>query len=242
MAAPPESVRVLVVDDEDGITELLSLAVTEAGWQPFRAGDGASALRAARRCAPHAVVLDWMLPDMDGLRVLRGLRAEHPELPVLFLTARDALEHRIDGLAAGADDYVTKPFSLEEVVLRLRGLLRRAGAAPQQPAGPVLALGGLLLDEHAREVHRDGEPVRLTAKEFDLLGYLMHNPRQVLSKAQILGAVWSGGGDAFDAGGNLVEVYISNLRRKIDKGRVPMIHTVRGVGYAIKCPDAGERP
>lgn len=237
MAVLAESVRVLVVDDEDGIAELLSLAVTEAGWQPFRAGDGLTALRTARRCAPHAVVLDWMLPDMDGLQVLRGLRAEHPELPVLFLTARDSIEYRIDGLAAGADDYVTKPFSLEEVVLRLRGLLRRCGAAPQQAAGPVLALGGLLLDEDTREVHRDGEPVRLTAKEFDLLAYLIGNPRQVLSKAQILGAVWSGGGDSFDAGGNLVEVYISSLRRKIDKGRAPMIHTVRGVGYALRCPE-----
>ncbi|MFJ4841645.1 response regulator transcription factor [Streptomyces sp. NPDC088746] len=226
--------RVLIVDDEANLTELLSLAVRDAGWQPFEAPDGASALRAARSCAPHVVCLDGMLPDMDGLHVLRSLRAEQPRLPVLMLTARDGLDHRIDGLSAGADDYVTKPFSVREVVLRLRALLRRAGAE-RAPEPEALVLGGLVLVGATREVHRDGEPVHLTAKEFDLLALLLSHPRQVLSKAQILSRVWS---ESFDGGGNLVEVYISGLRRKIDRGRAPMIRTVRNVGYAIGPPDA----
>ncbi|BBC32173.1 putative two-component system response regulator [Streptomyces graminofaciens] len=230
-------VRVLIVDDEPGLTQLLSVAVTEAGWRPYPAADGQSALKAARGCAPHAVVLDGMLPDLDGLQVLRRLRHENPKLPVLMLTARDALEHRIDGLSAGADDYVTKPFSLEEVVLRLRGLLRRAGVEESRPSDDrALVLGDLVLTEESREVHRDGTPVRLTAKEFDLLSLMLSHPRQVLSKAQILDHVWS---SSFDGGGNLVEVYISSLRRKIDKGRAPMIHTVRGVGYAIRAGEDG---
>ncbi|MEU9736856.1 response regulator transcription factor [Streptomyces sp. NPDC048002] len=224
-------VRVLVVDDEPGLCEVLSVAVTEAGWQPYPALDGQSALRLARGCAPHAVVLDGMLPDLDGLHVLRRLRAEQPDLPVLMLTARDALEHRLDGLEAGADDYVTKPFSLEEVVLRLRGLLRRAGGEHARSEDSVRVLGDLVMSRETREVHRAGRPVRLTAKEFELLGLFLDHPRQVLSKAQILDRVWSG---SFDGGGNLVEVYVSSLRRKIDKGRAPMLHTVRGLGYLIR--------
>ncbi|MGX5187025.1 response regulator transcription factor [Streptomyces avermitilis] len=229
-------VRVLIVDDEPALTELLSVAVTEAGWRPYPAADGHSALRLARGCAPHAVVLDGMLPDLDGLQVLRRLRYESPKLPVLMLTARDALERRIEGLAMGADDYVTKPFSLEEVVLRLRGLLRRAGSAGSRADDSVRVLGDLVLTEETREVHRDGTPIGLTAKEFDLLALLLNHPRQVLSKAQILEHVWS---STFDGGGNLVEVYISNLRRKIDKGRAPMIRTVRGLGYAIRSAEDG---
>lgn len=229
-----DRVRVLIVDDEPGLTELLSVAVTEAGWRPYPAADGESALRVARGCAPHAVVLDGMLPDLDGIQVLRRLRYERPKLPVLMLTARDALEYRLDGLEAGADDYVTKPFSLEEVVLRLRGLLRRSGAEEGRSEGSARVLGDLVLSEDTREVHRDGTPVQLTAKEFDLLSLLLSHPRQVLSKAQILDRVWS---SSFDGGGNLIEVYISSLRRKLDKGRAPMIHTVRGVGYAIRPPE-----
>ncbi|MDX3584189.1 response regulator transcription factor [Streptomyces europaeiscabiei] len=230
-------VRVLIVDDEPGLTELLSVAVTEAGWRAYPAADGHSALRVARGCAPHAVVLDGMLPDLDGLQVLRRLRYENPRLPVLMLTARDGLEHRIDGLAAGADDYVTKPFSLEEVVLRLRGLLRRSGVEETRSSDDGdLVLGDLVFSTRTREVRRAGTPVRLTAKEFDLLGLLLGHPRQVLSKAQILDHVWS---SSFDGGGNLVEVYISSLRRKIDKGRAPMIHTVRGLGYAIRAGEDG---
>ncbi|MFG3021418.1 response regulator transcription factor [Streptomyces sp. NPDC048254] len=229
-------VRVLIVDDEPGLTELLSVAVAEAGWRPYPALDGQSALRLARGCAPHAVVLDGMLPDLDGLQVLRRLRYEMPRLPVLMLTARDAVEHRIDGLAAGADDYVTKPFSLEEVVLRLRGLLRRAGTEQPTVDDSVRVLGDLVLTGESREVQRAGTPIRLTAKEFDLLSLFLDHPRQVLSKAQILDHVWS---TSFDGGGNLVEVYISSLRRKIDRGRTPMIHTVRGMGYVVRPVEDG---
>ncbi|MGW7541984.1 response regulator transcription factor [Streptomyces sp. NPDC054770] len=229
-------VRVLIVDDEPGLTELLSAAVADAGWRPYPALDGQTALRLARGCAPHAVVLDGMLPDLDGLQVLRRLRYEMPRLPVLMLTARDAIEHRIDGLEAGADDYVTKPFSLEEVVLRLRGLLRRAGTERPPPDDSVRVLGDLVLTGESREVQRAGAPIRLTAKEFDLLSLLLDHPRQVLSKAQILDHVWS---TSFDGGGNLVEVYISSLRRKIDRGRAPMIHTVRGMGYVVRPVEDG---
>ncbi|MEV6480019.1 response regulator transcription factor [Streptomyces sp. NPDC051576] len=229
-------VRVLIVDDEPALTELLSVAVTEAGWRPYPAPDGQSALRIARGCAPHAVVLDGMLPDLDGVQVLRRLRYENPRLPVLMLTARDAIEHRLDGLEAGADDYVTKPFSLEEVVLRLRGLLRRAGGERTPTDDSVRVLGDLTLSGETREVRRAGESIQLTAKEFDLLTLLLDHPRQVLSKAQILDHVWS---TCFDGGGNLVEVYISSLRRKIDRGRAPMIHTVRGMGYAIRPVEDG---
>ncbi|MFF4115899.1 response regulator transcription factor [Streptomyces sp. NPDC001714] len=229
-------VRVLIVDDEPGLTELLSAAVADAGWRPYPALDGQTALRLARGCAPHAVVLDGMLPDLDGLQVLRRLRYEMPRLPVLMLTARDAIEHRIDGLEAGADDYVTKPFSLEEVVLRLRGLLRRAGSEQPPADDSVRVLGDLVLSGESREVQRAGTPIRLTAKEFDLLSLLLDHPRQVLSKAQILDHVWS---TSFDGGGNLVEVYISSLRRKIDRGRAPMIHTVRGMGYVVRPVEDG---
>ncbi|MEW2398084.1 response regulator transcription factor [Streptomyces sp. NPDC046862] len=228
------TVRVLIVDDEPELTELLSAAVTEAGWRPFTAEDGQGALRLARGCAPHVVVLDGMLPDVDGVEVLRSLRRENARLPVLMLTARDALEHRIDGLSSGADDYVTKPFSLEEVMLRLRGLLRRTGVGEAEHEGSVRVLGDLVLAERTREVQRGGTPIPLTAKEFDLLRFLLSHPHQVLSKGQILDHVWNA---SFDGGGNLVEVYVYGLRAKIDKGRAPMIHTVRGVGYAIRAAE-----
>ncbi|MFF4835953.1 response regulator transcription factor [Streptomyces sp. NPDC001315] len=228
------AVRVLIVDDEPELTELLSVAVTEAGWQPFLAEDGRSALSIARGCAPHAVVLDWMLPDVDGLQVLRRLRHENTKLPVLMLTARDTVDHRIDGLSAGADDYVTKPFSLQEVMLRLRGLLRRAGSEEASEDESVRVLGDLVLAEKTRQVQRGGTPIPLTAKEFDLLSFFMSHPRQVLSKAQILDHVWN---SSFDGEGNLVEVYIYSLRSKVDKGRASMIHTVRGAGYVIRATE-----
>ncbi|MFI8995718.1 response regulator transcription factor [Streptomyces sp. NPDC053542] len=223
-------VRVLVVDDEASLTDLLSMALRYEGWDIRSAGDGASALRAAREWRPDAVLLDVMLPDLDGLTVLGRLRRDLPDVPVLFLTAKDAVEDRIAGLTAGGDDYVTKPFSLEEVVARLRGLLRRAGAAAVRPSS-VLAVGDLVLDEDSHEVSRGGVDIHLTATEFELLRYLMRNPRRVLSKTQILDRVWS-----YDFGGqaNVVELYISYLRRKIDAGRSPMIHTRRGAGYLIK--------
>ncbi|WP_329120261.1 response regulator transcription factor [Streptomyces sp. NBC_01465] len=223
-------VRVLVVDDEASLAELLSMALRYEGWEVRSAGDGAGAVRSARDFRPDAVVLDVMLPDMDGLQVLGRLRRELPEVPVLFLTAKDSVEDRIAGLTAGGDDYVTKPFSLEEVVARLRGLIRRSGTAALRSES-LLAVGDLTLDEDSHEVVRSGTSIHLTATEFELLRFLMRNPRRVLSKAQILDRVWS-----YDFGGqaNVVELYISYLRRKIDAGRTPMIHTRRGAGYLIK--------
>jgi two-component system, OmpR family, response regulator len=223
-------VRVLVVDDEETLAELVSMALRMEGWEIRSAGTGSEAVRTAREFRPDAVVLDWMLPDFDGLQVLTKLRAEAPNLPVLFLTARDAVEDRIAGLTAGGDDYVTKPFSLEEVVLRLRALLRRSRVVSASQ-GSTLAVGDLTLDEDSREVHRAGESISLTATEFELLRFLMRNPKRVLSKAQILDRVWS-----YDFGGqaNIVELYISYLRKKIDAGREPMIHTMRGAGYVLK--------
>ncbi|GHI36290.1 DNA-binding response regulator [Streptomyces violascens] len=225
-------VRILVVDDEPDLTEVLSGALRSEGWDVRSAADGASALSAAAAFRPDAVVLDWMLPDLDGLHVLREMRAGLPDVCVLFLTARDSVEDRIAGITAGGDDYVTKPFSLEEVLARLRGLLRRAGMA-REPGGNRLVVGDLVMDEDAMEVSRAGRLVDLSRTEFELLRFLMRNPRRVLSKDQILDRVWS-----YDFGGraHIVELYISYLRKKIDAGRVPLIHTVRGVGYVLK-PD-----
>ncbi|TRV80451.1 response regulator transcription factor [Streptomyces sp. 130] len=223
-------VRVLVVDDEASLTELLSMALRYEGWEVRSAGDGATAVRTARSFRPDVVILDVMLPDMDGLAVLGRLRRELSDVPVLFLTARDAVEDRIAGLTAGGDDYVTKPFSLEEVVARLRGLIRRSGTAAARSESQ-LVVGDLMLDEDSHEVSRGGKNIHLTATEFELLRFLMRNPRRVLSKAQILDRVWN-----YDFGGqaNVVELYISYLRKKIDAGRSPMIHTRRGAGYLIK--------
>jgi two-component system OmpR family response regulator len=235
-AAPPglrpdgTKIRVLVVDDEPSLAELLASVLRYEGWDIATAGDGMSAVRTAREFKPDAVVLDVMLPDFSGLEVLRRLRAELPQVCVLFLTARDAVEDRVAGITAGGDDYVTKPFSLEEVLARLRGLLRRAGVT-QARAGTQLTVGDLVMDEDAREVYRAGELIELTATEFELLRFLMRNPRRVLSKAQILDRVWN-----YDFGGqaHIVELYISYLRKKIDSGREPLIHTVRGVGYVLR--------
>ena len=222
-------VRVLVVEDEVSLAELLTMALRYEGWDVRGAGDGLSAVRTAREFGPDLVVLDIMLPDIDGLEVLRRLRAGTPTLPVLFLTAKDAVEDRIAGLTVGGDDYVTKPFSLEEVMARLRALLRRSGMTVART--PAVVVGDLVLDEDSREVCRDGDIVELTATEFELLRYLMRNPRRVLSKAQILDQVWH-----YDFGGNsnVVELYISYLRKKVDAGRPPMIHTMRGAGYVLK--------
>jgi two-component system OmpR family response regulator len=226
--------RVLVVDDEPNIAELLRMALRYEGWDVEVALTGSQAVSTARKQVPDAVVLDMMLPDFDGMEVLRRLRADHPDVPVLFLTARDAVEDRVAGLTAGGDDYVTKPFSLEEVVARLRALMRRAGAQ-QTAEHSVLMVGDLVLDEDSHEVSRGGTPVNLTATEFELLRYLMRNPKRVLSKAQILDRVWN-----YDFGGqaNVVELYISYLRKKIDAGREPMIHTMRGAGYVLKPVEA----
>ncbi len=226
-----EAVRILVVDDEPTLTELLSMALRYEGWVVQTAASGHRAVRTARDFRPDAVVLDVMLPDLDGLEVLRRLRGFAPAVPILFLTARDAVEDRIAGLTAGGDDYVTKPFSLEEVVARLRALLRRSVLASAARTDAVLVVGDLTLDEDSHEVCRAGQHIGLTATEFELLRYLMRNPRRVLSKAQILDRVWN-----YDFGGqaNVVELYISYLRKKIDAGRPPMIHTLRGAGYVLK--------
>ena len=222
--------RALVVDDEVMLAELLTMALRYDGWDVRSAGSGHEAVRAARDFAPDVVLLDVMLPDIDGLEVLRRLRANDRDVPVLFLTARDAVEDRIAGITAGGDDYVTKPFSLEEVVARIRGLVRRRGAALLADDA-LLVVGDLSLDEDSHEVRRGGDPIELTATEFELLRYFMRNPKRVLSKAQILDRVWN-----YDFGGqaNIVELYVSYLRKKIDVGRTPMIHTVRGAGYVLK--------
>jgi two-component system OmpR family response regulator len=222
--------QVLVVDDEVNIAELVSMAVRYEGWVPTVANTGNKAVSVARQQRPDAVVLDVMLPDFDGMEVLRRLRGAHPDVPVLFLTARDAVEDRVSGLTAGGDDYVTKPFSLEEVIARLRALMRRSAMAAPSDAS-VLKVGDLTLDEDSHEVFRGGEEIHLTATEFELLRYLMRNPRRVLSKPQILDRVWN-----YDFGGqaNVVELYISYLRKKVDAGRPPMIHTMRGAGYVLK--------
>ena len=223
-------INVLVVDDEAVLAEMVSMALRYEGWNIATAGDGAAALESARLQRPDVVVLDVMLPDMSGLDVLRKLREESPQLPVLLLTAKDALEDRIAGLTAGGDDYVTKPFSLEEVVLRLRALLRRTGVTTED-SGAQLIVGDLVLNEDSHDVTRAGEPISLTSTEFELLRFMMRNSKRVLSKAQILDRVWS-----YDFGGrsNIVELYISYLRKKIDNGREPMIHTLRGAGYVLK--------
>ncbi len=223
-------IRSLAVDDEPSLIELLAMAMRYEGWDVRTASSGTDAVKAAREVQPDALVLDMMLPDFDGLEVMRRVRTEQPDVPVIFLTARDAVDDRIHGLTAGGDDYVTKPFSLEELVARLRGLLRRSGATLVKP-GSQLVVGDLALDEDSHEVTRGGEEIQLTATEFELLRYLMRNPRRVLSKAQILDRVWN-----YDFGGqaNVVELYISYLRKKIDAGREPMIHTLRGAGYVLK--------
>ncbi|MBM9466365.1 response regulator transcription factor [Nakamurella leprariae] len=223
-------IRVLVVDDETTLSELVSLALRYEGWEVRTAERGTAAVSIAREFRPDVAVLDIMLPDIDGLEVLRRLRADAERIPVLFLTAKDDVSDRIAGLTAGGDDYVTKPFSIEELVLRLRALLRRSHLGLTVDSS-TLEVGDLTLDEDSREVHRGGDLIPLTATEFELLRFLMRNPRRVLSKAQILDRVWN-----YDFGGqaNIVELYISYLRKKIDAGRPPMIHTMRGFGYVLR--------
>ncbi|MGN6445852.1 response regulator transcription factor [Amnibacterium sp.] len=227
-------IRVLVVDDEPTLTDLLQMALRYEGWEVKTAADGRHALALAREFRPDAIVLDMMLPDIDGMQVLSRVRQDGQQTAVLFLTAKDSLEDRINGLTAGGDDYVTKPFSLEELVARLRGLIRRSMLTASEEEDPRLVVGDLVLDEDSHEVSRGGDQIDLTATEFELLRYLMRNPRRVLSKTQILDRVWN-----YDFGGksSVVEIYISYLRRKIDAGRTPMIHTVRGAGYMLKAAE-----
>jgi len=227
----PEA-KLLVVDDEPSIRELLTASLKFAGFDVTSAADGAEALRQAEAMRPDLIVLDVMLPDMDGFTVTRKLRDRGREMPVLFLTARDETGDKVTGLTVGGDDYVTKPFSLEEVVARIRAVLRRAGHGTAPDSGR-LAFHDLELDEDSHEVHRGGRLVELSPTEFKLLRYLMLNPNRVLSKAQILDHVW-----AYDFNGEagIVESYISYLRRKIDDVDPPLIHTRRGVGYVLRLP------
>ncbi|SNV24993.1 two-component response regulator PhoP [Rhodococcus rhodochrous] len=228
----PEA-RVLVVDDEPSIVELLSVSLKFQGFEVETASDGAGGLDKARRFRPDAVILDVMMPGMDGMGMLRRLRADGIDAPVLFLTAKDAVEDKVAGLTFGADDYVTKPFSLEEVIARLRTILRRAGKVSEAERSSRITFADLELDEDTHEVFKAGKPVSLSPTEFTLLRYLMLNAGTVLSKPRILEHVWN-----YDFGGEVgvVESYVSYLRRKVDTGDVPLIHTVRGVGYVMREP------
>jgi len=232
----PEA-RLLVVEDEPNILELLSATLRLTGFDVRVATGGHDALIAAEEYEPDLVVLDVMLPDLDGFQVAQRLRASGVPVPVLFLTARDSVEDRISGLTVGGDDYVTKPFSLEEVVLRIRAILRRGRGELGLADDGVLRYADLELDEDAHEVRRAGKLVDLSPTEFNLLRYLLTNAGRVVSKAQILDRVWS-----YDFGGDgrIVESYVYYLRRKIDKWDPPLIHTVRGVGYALRLPRTGE--
>jgi two-component system OmpR family response regulator len=228
--------RVLVVDDEPNICALLSATLRLTGFEVRIAHGGHEALVAAEEYQPDLVVLDVMLPDLDGFQVAQRLRSSGFPVPVLFLTARDSVEDRISGLTVGGDDYVAKPFSLEEVVLRIRAILRR-GRGEMLGGDGMLRYADLELDEDAHEVRRGGKLVELSPTEFNLLRYLLTNAGRVVSKAQILDRVWS-----YDFGGDgrIVESYVYYLRRKIDKWDPPLIHTVRGVGYALRLPRSGE--
>jgi len=229
----PEA-RLLVVDDEPNIRELLSTSLRYAGFEVTAAANGREALDAAEEFQPDLAVLDVMLPDMDGFTVTRRLRSAGRHFPVVFLTARDGTEDKITGLTVGGDDYVTKPFSLDEVIARIRAVLRRTASLDDDDAA-VLRVDDLELDDDAHEVRRGGEVVELSPTEFKLLRYLMMNPNRVLSKAQILDHVWE---YDFNGDASIVESYISYLRRKIDVGgREKMIHTKRGVGYMLRTAD-----
>ena len=223
-------VKVLVVDDEPLVAELLTIALRREGWRVTTARDGSDAVAAATREPPDLAILDIALPDTDGLTLMHELRALIPRLPVLLLTGRATPEDRIAGLAQGGDDYVTKPFSLEEVVLRLRGLVRRSGVVTDLDRGR-LVVGDLILDLYSHEVTRGGRKIELTVTEFKLLGYLMHNTGRVVTKPRILHDVWH---SDFAGNPNLVEIFVSYLRKKIDTGHPPMIHTIRGRGYLLQ--------
>jgi two-component system OmpR family response regulator len=225
--------RVLVVDDEPSIVDAVATSLRYEGFEVDVAVTGRDALSLAQEDPPDLVILDVMLPGLDGLEVTRRLRADGVDVPILFVTARDTLDDKLAGLTIGGDDYVTKPFALAEVIARVKTILRRAGLGPNDDG--VLRFADLELDEAAHEVRRGGIDVKFTATEFNLLRYFMLNPRHVLSKSQILDYVWH-----YDFGGeaNVVETYVSYLRRKLEKHGAPLIHTVRLVGYVLREPDA----
>ena len=224
-------IRALVVDDEASISDLVALALRYEKFEVRTAASGRQAVTAAKEFNPDIIILDIMLPDFDGLEVMKRIRAEDTDVPVLFLTAKDDVKDRIAGLTAGGDDYVTKPFSVEELVARIRGIVRRTLSAAVVKDNPEIRVADLVLNEETYEVFRGDTRIDLTATEFELLRYLMRNPKRVLSKSQILDRVWS-----YDFGGrsSIVEIYISYLRKKIDTLGPALIHTVRGVGYVIR--------
>lgn len=228
-----DPVKVLVVDDEANIVELLTVSLKFQGFDVRSANSGTDALRVAREFRPDAYILDVMMPGVDGYELLQKLRSEGLEGPVLYLTAKDGVESRIHGLTIGADDYITKPFSLEEVITRLRVVLRRGNVQEDANEESSITYADLTLNDDTHEVTKGGELIELSPTEFNLLRFLMLNKEVVLSKAKILDNVWhyDFGGD-----GNVVESYISYLRRKIDTGDMPLIHTVRGVGYVLRKP------
>ncbi|MFL6139610.1 MAG: response regulator transcription factor [Frankiaceae bacterium] len=229
----PAEARLLVVDDEPTIVELLSASLRYAGFEVVTARNGAEALKAARELPPDLLVLDVMMPGLDGFEVVRRLRADGRHVPVLFLTARDGTEDKVTGLTLGGDDYVTKPFSLEEVVARIRAVLRRFATGGTEASPSRLSFADIELDDDTHEAWKADEPVALSPTEFKLLRYLMLNAGRVLSKAQILDHVWH-----YDFGGeaNIVESYVSYLRRKIDTTEPRLLHTLRGVGYVLRTP------
>ena len=228
----PEA-RLLVVDDEPNILELLATSLRFAGFEVVTATNGRQALEQARTARPDVVVLDVMMPDMDGFTVVRRMRGEGLHAPVLFLTARDSTEDKVTGLTVGGDDYVTKPFSLEEVIARIRAVLRRTSGQVTGAEPARLVFADIELDDDSHEVWKAGEEVALSPTEFKLLRYFLQNPGRVLSKAQILDHVWH-----YDFGGeaNVVESYVSYLRRKVDTTEPRLLHTVRGVGYVLRVP------
>jgi two-component system OmpR family response regulator len=223
--------RILVVDDEPNILDVISMALRYEGFGVETAANGRDAIAAASSYRPHLMVLDVMLPDMEGFDVAQRLGARRSELPIVFLTARDTTEDKVRGLTMGGDDYVTKPFSLEELVARIRAILRRSGIEAEESSR--LVFEDLELDDDTREVSRDGRLIELTATEYRLLRYLMLNPRRVLTRAQLLDHVWD-----YDFGGDarVLETYISYLRKKLDAHGPRLIHTVRGVGYSLRLP------
>ena len=226
-----EAHRILVVDDEPNIVDVISMALRFQDFEVGSAGNGADAIAAVASFRPHLIVLDVMLPDMEGFDVAKRIGAQQARVPIIYLTARDATEDKIRGLSLGGDDYVTKPFSLEELVARIRSILRRTGAA--EASTSKLTFDDVEMDDDAHEVIRAGEPIDLTATEYRLLRYLMLNPRRVLTRPQLLEHVWD-----YDFGGDarVLETYVSYLRKKLDAHGPPLIHTVRGVGYALRQP------
>lgn len=226
----PEA-RLLVVDDEQNIVELLEASLRFHGFEVTTCLDGATALTLAKQIQPDLMVTDVMMPGLNGFDLVRALRADGYHFPVLFLTARDAVDDRVTGLTIGGDDYIVKPFSLSEVVARIRAVLKRTSREPQVAPRPLLAYADLEVDEAAHEVRRGGHEISLSPTEFRLLCYLLENAETVVSKPQILDHVWQ-----YDFGGemNVVESYVSYLRRKVDAGRPPLIQTVRGVGYVLR--------